>query len=101
MVPQVVQRDLGKCWICLHYGARSADHVIPDAEGGRASMDNLKAAHGYPHQCLVCSEAAGEPIYCNQIKHALSLAHARRLIEERTGITIGDTGPSRPEGREL
>jgi 5-methylcytosine-specific restriction endonuclease McrA len=101
LVPQVVQRDKGKCWICTHYGAKSADHVVPDAEGGTPTMDNLKAAHGYPNACPVCSDAAGEAIYCNQIKHAMSLAHARRLIEERTGLTIGDSGPSRPEGREL
>jgi hypothetical protein len=101
LVQQVVQRDLGKCWICGHWGAHSADHVIPDTEGGPSNMANLKAAHGYPRPCLVCSKAAGHPIYCNEIRGMGTVERARRIIEERTGLSLEEAGPSRPEGREL
>jgi 5-methylcytosine-specific restriction endonuclease McrA len=101
IVAFVVKRDAGKCHICGHFGAYSADHVIPDTEGGSSRPDNLKAVHGYPKACLDCSRAAGKPVYCNEIRGAMSVDRARRKIEERTGLTLGtQPGAVQPEGRE-
>jgi hypothetical protein len=100
-VGQVVVRDYGKCHICGHYGAKSADHIIPDTEGGSSNMDNLKAVHGVGSPCPDCSIAAGKPIYCNEIRQAMSIGRARRLIEQRTGLTLcREQDPSGPEGRD-
>jgi hypothetical protein len=104
IVKSVVSRDKGICSICLHPGAQSADHVISVAE--RPDLDlnaaNLKAAHGWPHPCPACSAAAvargGKPVYCNEVKQALSLDRARRIIETRTGLTIGREADGEPRG---
>jgi len=94
---------LGAVIICGHYGARSADHIIPDTEGGKPVADNLKAVHGVGSPCPECSGAAGKPVYCNEIRGGYSIERARRKIEERTGLRlpVGETtGPSLPEGRD-
>ena len=101
LVAQIVARDRGKCHICFHFGSYSADHLLPDAEGGLSAPENLKAVHAWPHGCPVCSAAAGKPIFCNEIRQAMSIERARRIIEERTGLTLGETGPFRPEGRDI
>jgi hypothetical protein len=44
--------------------------------------------------------AAGYPIYCNSIKGGYSVERARRIIEERTHLTLGEAGPFRTEGRD-
>ena len=102
MVSFVVQRDFGRCHICGHYGARSADHIVPDTEGGKPTADNLKAAHGVGSPCVECSYAAGKPVYCNEIRGGYSIERARRIIEKRTGLSlpVGDQAPSGPEGRD-
>lgn len=90
----VVSRDFGVCYICGHTGATSADHVIPLTERPDLDLDaaNLKAAHGFPHPCPVCSPAAiargGKPVYCNEVKQGWSLDRARRVIETRTGLAL-------------
>lgn len=43
----VLNRDLGRCWICGEYGADTVDHVIPRSRGGSSHTDNLKAAHAW------------------------------------------------------
>lgn len=49
----VIARDGGRCWICHHPGATSADHVHRVADGGDAwGLDNLRAAHFFP--CKTC-----------------------------------------------
>lgn len=103
LVPQIVNRDKGRCHICNHYGACSADHVVPETEDPNLAWEptNLKAAHGYPKGCGICSKAAGKPIYCNEIRGMGSIARARRLIEERTGLRLDDGTPFQPEGRLL
>lgn len=101
-VKYVVQRDAGICWICHHAAAKSADHIIPDTEGGSSRPDNLKAVHSVGSPCPECSRAAGKPIYCNEIRSFGSVERARRRISDRTGLTLD--GPraaeSEPEGRE-
>jgi hypothetical protein len=99
----VVNRDAGKCHICGHFAAYSADHIIPDTEGGSSRPDNLKAVHGYPRACAECSAAAGRNIFCNEIRGAMSIERARRLIEKRTGLAIGNAPQTRsePEGRDF
>jgi len=97
----VVIRDWGKCHICFHYGAKSADHIVPDTEGGKPTMDNLKAAHGLGSPCPDCSTAAQKPIYCNEIRGAMSVERARRRIRELTRLPIEDPKTYRgPEGRD-
>lgn len=97
----VVSRDYGICHICGHPGATSADHdPYPVTERPDLARDpaNMKAAHGYPHPCPVCSPAAVangyKPVYCNEIKQGMSVERARRIISERTGLTLG-----KPEGK--
>lgn len=100
----VISRDRGICHICLHNGAGVPDHLIPVAERPDLALDaaNMKAAHGYlktkDGACPVCSEAAGKPVYCNEIRGALSVERARRLIEQRTGLTLGTDAGSQPRG---
>lgn len=96
----VVQRDAGICHLCKHAGAASADHILPDTEGGSSRPENLKAVHGNPHPCPVCSAAAGKKIFCNEIRGAMSIERARRLIEERTGLKIGTQARQESEGRD-
>ena len=100
MVTQVVVRDHGKCHLCFHFGAHSADHLVPDTEGGLSTPDNLKAVHAYPRGCGVCTAAAGKPVYCNEIRQYGSIERARRKIEERTGLRLAEI-PYAPEGRDL
>lgn len=50
----VLSRDNGICWICGHPGATVADHVVPLAEGGADTIDNLRAAHD------VCNTEKGQ-----------------------------------------
>jgi hypothetical protein len=100
IVQHVVSRDFGVCSICRHPGAKSADHVISVTE--RPDLDlaasNLKAAHGWPHPCETCSAAAvargGKPVYCNEVKQAMSLERARRVIAERTGLPLDKDAPA-------
>jgi hypothetical protein len=97
LVKAIIARDHGLCEICLHPGADSADHRVPISEDPSRSLDptNLAATHSKP--CAICTEAAlrngwEKPIRCNYIKgaNAGGLERARRLIEERTGLKIGE-----------
>jgi hypothetical protein len=102
MVRGVVREEHGLCHLCLHFGAKTADHVIPITEAPEKALErkNIKSAHGYPHPCDVCSAAAGKPIYCNEIRGAYSIERARRRISELTGLKIGEDAPAQgPEGR--
>jgi hypothetical protein len=105
MVVFIVNRDHGKCGICGHWAAHSADHIVPVTEDPGREWDttNLVAAHAWPKACPDCSIAAGKPIYCNSIKGMGSMERVRRLLEKRTGLTlpVGEQAPYRPEGRDL
>ena len=35
-----------QCWLCGGDGADTIDHIIPVADGGDDSLDNLRPAHG-------------------------------------------------------
>jgi hypothetical protein len=100
----IVQRDFGRCHLCGHYGAKSADHLIPVSEDDARFWDmaNAKACHAYPYGCTDCSFAAGYPIYCNEIRQDDPVEKGRARIERKTGLHLpaGDTGPSAPEGRD-
>jgi len=41
----ILERDRGICWLCNHPGATTVDHVVPRAQGGDDSDENLRAAH--------------------------------------------------------
>lgn len=100
-VAQVVVRDHGLCHLCGHYGAKSADHIIPDTEGGKPVAGNLKAVHAVGSPCADCTIAAGRPVYCNEIRGGYSIARARRILRERTGLRMPeDREATGPEGRE-
>ncbi len=94
IVKFVVSRDAGICAICGHAGANSADHKVSVTERPDLALtaSNLQAAHGYPGGCPACSAASvargGKPVYCNEIKQALSIERARRIIETRTGLVL-------------
>ena len=103
----IVSRDRGTCHICGHPGAKVPDHLVPVAERPDLALSaaNMKAAHGYLKngggECETCSAAAaargGKPVYCNEVRGALSVERARRIIETRTGLTLGGT-ESQPRG---
>lgn len=104
IVQYVVSRDYGICHVCGHPGANSADHhPHPVTERPDLARDpaNLRAIHGHPSACPVCSPAAiargGKPVYCNEIKQALSLERARRIIETRTGLSLAKEEQPRGE----
>lgn len=71
-VARVIRRDAGICWICGQPGADTADHVIPRAQGGPDTMDNLRAAH---HNV---------PPYCNRVKGNRTLEYAVQAIALNT-----------------
>lgn len=92
----VIQRDMGKCVACGHWGADGIDHVIPRSEcavRGISPYDpsNLAAIH-HSQPCPECAQAAAalgnKAGHCNQLKGSGSLERARQLISNRTGLTI-------------
>jgi hypothetical protein len=102
----VLDRDRRICWVCLHPGATGVDHVIPVTERPDLELaeHNLKAIHaaGRGHgACPVCSAAAevrGQKAgFCNEVKGAMSVERARRIIEARTGLTLLPQGQARPD----
>jgi hypothetical protein len=109
MVQEAVRRDAGKCHICLHFGAKSADHLVPVTENPARALDmaNLRAVHGYPAACPECSAAAarsgGKLVYCNEIRGMGSIDRARRIIGERTGLSLsgGEAARESAEGRDI
>lgn len=88
LVSQTVIRDHGRCWLCGHWSAKSADHIIPDTEGGPTVSDNLNAAHARGSPCPDCSIAAGKQVCCNERRQYGSWERARRKLEEATGLTL-------------
>ena len=89
--PEVIDGRLSHGWlspttaasaICAiyHGGARQVDHLIATAERPDLAWDreNCRPAHGAPgNSCPVCHQN------CNQIRGALSISRARRIIAER------------------
>lgn len=106
----IVKRDRGVCHICGHSGAGVPDHLVPVAERPDLALaaSNMKAAHGYLKngggECDVCTAAArrlnadAKPVYCNELRGALSVERARRIIETRTGLALGRETVSEPRG---
>jgi hypothetical protein len=83
----VISEYGGLCHLCGHGGARQVDHLESIAEHPEWAfkMSNCRPAHGSPgNACPQCTQAAGKPVNCNQIRGALSIERARRLIAERT-----------------
>ena len=91
----------GVCHLCGHGGARQADHLESAAD--RPDLiwvaANIRPAHGAPgNPCPVCSAAAaalarrnGERprwVYCNQLRSAMTVARARRIIAGLTGLEM-------------
>jgi hypothetical protein len=76
-----------------HGGARQADHLISVADRPDLAftLSNCRPAHGAPgNPCPVCARADGKPVYCNQLRGAMSIERARRLI---AGLTGGARAP--------
>jgi 5-methylcytosine-specific restriction endonuclease McrA len=64
LLPRVIRRDGGICYLCGQPGADSADHLVPESRGGTTTLDNLAAAH----------------LRCNQIRGTRSIEAARADI---------------------
>jgi 5-methylcytosine-specific restriction endonuclease McrA len=83
---QLVFRTYGDvCVVCGHGGARHVDHVISRTEWpeGAFELANCRPIHGAPgNPCPVCSARAGKNVHCNNIKSGMSLARAKRKVEE-------------------
>ena len=58
---KVVRDGGGICHLCGHPGADAADHVVPLAQGGSDTIDNLRPAHHF-----VACETCG--LKCNRVK---------------------------------
>jgi hypothetical protein len=107
----VLARDKYQCHICqcpvtdfTNLRSMDADHIIPKVEGGRFTMENLKAAHGAKSRCPHCGTC------CNSVRLGCSIERVRRIIEERSGCAhwrgvckkCGPLGqPKPPAGRAL
>ena len=58
---RVVRDGAGICHLCGHPGADAADHVVPLAQGGSDTVDNLRPAHHF-EPCPTCG------VKCNRVK---------------------------------
>ena len=86
----------GLCHICGHGGARTADHLIPEAENPDQEwrIEAFRPAHGAPgNPCQVCTAECGRPVYCNNLRGMGSVARARRIIAERKAANQGRKTP--------
>ena len=99
------------CHICGCGGARSIDHLNPVSAGGpEYSLDNVRPAHGWKknldNPCARCSDAAGRPIRCNQIKgDSRTVERTRELILGYIAANgrqppVGFPGTERKPGRD-
>jgi len=103
---RLVLRTYGDvCHICGHGGARQADHLVDPGTDPeiRYKVSNGRPAHGSArgrgnNPCPVCSQLAGAPVYCNQIRAHGTVERARRIIRERTGHGLAET--PKDSGRE-
>lgn len=67
----------------------------PDLEW---AASNICPAHGAPgNPCPVCSVECGQKIYCNQLRGAMSVERALRIIAEKREAHQG----ARPPAREM
>jgi hypothetical protein len=61
-------------------------------------LTNIRPAHGAPgNPCPVCSAECGEKIYCNQLRGAMTVARARRIIAEKREAHQGTRPAARPK----
>lgn len=61
-------------------------------------LGNCRPAHGAPgNPCPVCTRECGRPVYCNQLRGAMSIERARRIIGE--WAAANGRGNTRPPGR--
>jgi hypothetical protein len=100
-----------RCHICGCGGARTVDHVVSVSAGGAEyDMDNARPAHGWgrtnDNPCARCSDAAGRPIRCNQIKgDSRTVERTREIISGYITANgrqppAGFAGTQRSPGRE-
>jgi hypothetical protein len=109
-VRSVVDYYGGICHICKHGGAKQADHLEPRTErpGAPLRIADFRPAHGAPgNPCPVCTAECGRKIHCNQLRGAMSVERARRIIAEyaqaaKTGrpVPVRDTGYAAERARE-
>jgi hypothetical protein len=96
-VRAVIARYGTVCIVCGHGGAEAGDHLLsvrehPDLEW---DVSNIRPIHHKP--CPVCTAAAGRRISCNYIKGYGTLETARRIVAERTGLTVGEVSVETPD----
>jgi hypothetical protein len=61
-------------------------------------LTNIRPAHGAPgNPCPVCTAECGEKIWCNQLRGAMTIARARRIISEKRAAYQAARPPSRPK----
>jgi hypothetical protein len=101
----VIANGAGICICCKHPGSNGADHIVSRAEDNTIDFfdyRNLGPVHTWPKSCPQCEALAGYPVFCNQLKHSVSLSAARRRLAQATGREIPDVltaDPPQAEGR--
>jgi len=96
----VISHYGGLCHICGHGGARQPDHVISIADRPDLAwkLENCRPAHGAPgNPCPVCTAECGRRVFCNQLRGAMSVGRAQRIIAEWREANRGARPPGRPE----
>ena len=101
----VIANHCGICVVCGHGGSDAVDHVLPVTEHPELEWDvsNLRPVHHKP--CPVCAAASAalgkKPRRCNYVKGMGSLARARRIMSEWTGLPVpGGVSPDTPSSGE-
>jgi len=74
-----------QCWLCGGDGADTIDHIIPVADGGDDSLDNLRPAHG--RKSKICT---GNFSRKRTQEWDVSPTPSDKFSELPDGITFGD-----------
>ena len=97
-----------RCGICGCYGSPTSglaiDHVVPLSECAVQGIDpmdtrNWQPAH-HSKPCPYCSEMAGRPIRCNQLRGNLSIIAARQKLANLVGQPVMGVAPSKGRPRQ-
>jgi len=85
-----------QCWLCGGAGADTIDHIVPVADGGDDSLDNLRPAHGRKSK-----HCAGNFSRKRTQEWETKPAQSDKYSELAEGITFGDRCIIRKQGSTI